>query len=76
MRRRRRALSPLAGENWRGGSREHRRCGYPPSLTLPRKGGNEAVFLRDPDYNAPSTALAISAVPLLPPNSIGLMPSA
>jgi hypothetical protein len=27
-------------------------------------------------YNASSTALAISAVPLLPPNSIGLMPSA
>jgi hypothetical protein len=27
-------------------------------------------------YNASSTALAISAVPLRPPNSIGLMPSA
>jgi hypothetical protein len=27
-------------------------------------------------YNAASTALATSAVPLLPPNSIGLMPSA
>jgi hypothetical protein len=27
-------------------------------------------------YNAASTAFAISAVPLLPPNSIGLMPSA
>jgi enoyl-CoA hydratase/carnithine racemase len=29
-----------------------------------------------PVYNASSTALAISAVPFLPPNSIGLMPSA
>jgi hypothetical protein len=27
-------------------------------------------------YNASSTAFAISAVPLPPPNSIGLMPSA
>jgi hypothetical protein len=27
-------------------------------------------------YNAASTAFAISAVPLLPPNSIGLIPSA
>jgi hypothetical protein len=27
-------------------------------------------------YNAANTAFAISAVPLLPPNSIGLMPSA
>jgi hypothetical protein len=27
-------------------------------------------------YSAASTAFAISAVPLLPPNSIGLMPSA
>jgi hypothetical protein len=27
-------------------------------------------------YNAASTALAMSAVPLLPPNSIGLMPPA
>jgi len=29
-----------------------------------------------PIYSASSTALAISAVPLLPPNSIGLIPSA
>jgi hypothetical protein len=29
-----------------------------------------------PPYSAASTALAISAVPLLPPNSIDLMPSA
>jgi hypothetical protein len=28
------------------------------------------------DYNTASTAFAMSAVPLLPPNSIGLMPSA
>ena len=28
------------------------------------------------NYNACSTALAISAVPLLPPNSIGLIPPA
>ena len=34
---------------------------------------DESVFV---DYSASSTALATSAVPLLPPNSIGLMPSA
>lgn len=40
---------------------DHQRGGFGP-LTLPR-------------YSAASTAFATSAVPLLPPNSIGLMPS-
>jgi hypothetical protein len=34
------------------------------------------IFRRALTYNASSTAFAISAVPLLPPNSIGLIPSA
>jgi hypothetical protein len=34
------------------------------------------IFRRALAYNASSTAFAISAVPLLPPNSIGLIPAA
>ena len=41
--------------------------------TLRLHPGYESV---NPTYNAAITAFAISAVPLLPPNSIGLMPSA
>jgi hypothetical protein len=34
------------------------------------------IFRRALAYSASSTAFAISAVPLLPPNSIGLIPAA
>jgi enoyl-CoA hydratase len=47
----------------------HARIPEPPKV---RGGAYDARL----SYSAASTALAISAVPLLPPNSIGLMPSA
>jgi hypothetical protein len=45
-------------------------------MTVSFGASHHCQFGADLSYNASSTALAISAVPLLPPNSIGLMPSA
>jgi hypothetical protein len=44
--------------------------------TSPRKRGEVIGFAYGVAYNAANTAFAMSAVPLLPPNSIGLIPPA
>jgi hypothetical protein len=45
-------------------------------MTISYGAGANALFAPRLAYSASNTALAISAVPLRPPNSIGLMPSA
>src|SRR5579872_3140214 len=69
--RRQSALSPLVGESWRGGYYALRHLRRTPLPNPPPQGGREKK-----NYNPASTALPISAVPLLPPNSIGRMPCA
>jgi hypothetical protein len=57
------------GRSWRNGSRNFGGGNLSPRVVAANAGTTIA-------YNAASTAFATSAVPLLPPNSVGLMPPA